>query len=452
MSKKLRELQSKKSAAAQEKTSLLQAASTILDKAATENRDLLDAEAAEFTRLKGASDAKSAEIERLQAMIDLEQEISAASAVAGSVVILSGNGSDIVVGEENSAKDPKLGFRNFGDYASSVFKAALPGNAPDPRLLPLRSAAVPTTYGNEGAGADGGFLVPPEFSKDIFMLSLDDEALLPMTDNVTVTGNSMAFPKDETTPWGTDGITVSWQAEAAAAPAAKPKFGESALKLKKLMALVPITDELLSDTNALTSYMPKKVASRMQWKINESILFGGGQGIPLGALASGAVLTQAKDSGQATGTLSALNLANMIARLPPGSFKNAVWIVNNDVLPALFTLSLGNYPIYLPVGGGVSSIKGSPYGTLLGRPVFVSQHASSFSSQGDVILVDLSYYQTITKEGGMETATSMHLYFDADATAFRTIFRLDGQPKIAAPISPAKGTNKLSPFVQLAAR
>lgn len=451
MSKKLRELQSKKSAAAQEKTSLLQAASTLLDKASLENRDLSEAEAAEFARLKGSADGKSAEIERLQAMIDLEQEISAASAAAGSVVILSGNGSDIAV-EDKAAKDPKLGFKNFGDYASAVFKAALPGHAPDPRLIPLRSAAAPTTYGGEGVGTDGGFLVPPEFSKDIFMLSLDDEALLPLTDNVIVTGNAMAFPKDETTPWGTDGITVSWQAEAAAAPAAKPKFSESALKLKKLMALVPITDELLSDTNALTSYMPKKVASRMQWKINESILFGGGQGIPLGALASGAVLTQAKDSGQTTGTLSALNLANMIARLPPGSFKNAVWIVNNDVLPALFTLSLGNYPIYLPVGGGVSSIKGSPYGTLLGRPVFVSQHANTFSSQGDVILVDLSYYQTITKEGGMETATSMHLYFDADATAFRTIFRMDGQPKIVAPIAPAKGANKLSPFVQLAAR
>ena len=174
MSKKLRELQSKKSAAAQEKTSLLQAASSILDKAATDNRDLSEAEAAEFARLKGESDAKSAEIERLQAMIDLEQEISAATAAAGSVVILSGNGSDIVV-EDNAAKDPKLGFKNFGDYASAVFKAALPGNAPDPRLLPLRSAAAPTTYGNEGAGADGGFLVPPEFSKDIFMLSLDDE-------------------------------------------------------------------------------------------------------------------------------------------------------------------------------------------------------------------------------------------------------------------------------------
>ncbi len=84
--------------------------------------------------------------------------------------------------------------------------------------------------------------------------------------------------------------------------------------------------------------------------------------------------------------------------------------------------------------------------------MIVSQHANTFSSLGDVLLVDLSYYQTITKAGGMQTATSMHLYFDADMTAFRTTFRMDGQSKIAAPITPAKGTATLSPFIQLAAR
>ena len=36
--------------------------------------------------------------------------------------------------------------------------------------------------------------------------------------------------------------------------------------------------------------------------------------------------------------------------------------------------------------------------------MFVSQHANTFSSQGDVLLVDLSYYQTITKTGGLQTA------------------------------------------------
>jgi hypothetical protein len=46
----------------------------------------------------------------------------------------------------------------------------------------------------------------------------------------------------------------------------------------------------------------------------------------------------------------------------------------------------------------------------------------------------------------------MHLYFDADLTAFRTTFRMDGQSKLASPISPAKGSASLSPFVQLGAR
>ena len=219
------------------------------------------------------------------------------------------------------------------------------------------------------------------------------------------------------------------------------------------MALVPTTDELLDDANALTSYLPAKVADSIRWKSNESILFGAGNGVPAGCLNSGAVITQAKTSGQSTATLTALNLANMISRLPPGSFQKSVWIVNNDVLPALFTLTLGNYPMYLPVGNPqAGAIQNSPYGTLLGRPVIVSQHANTFSSQGDVLLVDLSYYQTITKAGGMQTATSMHIYFDADLTAFRTTFRLDGQSKINSAISPAKGSNTLSPYVQLQAR
>jgi HK97 family phage major capsid protein len=54
-----------------------------------------------------------------------------------------------------------------------------------------------------------GFLVPPQFSQEIFKLSLGEDSLPPLTDNVEISGNSMAFPKDETTPWGTNG-TCGW--------------------------------------------------------------------------------------------------------------------------------------------------------------------------------------------------------------------------------------------------
>uniref|UniRef100_UPI002617A602 phage major capsid protein n=1 Tax=Ferrovum sp. TaxID=2609467 RepID=UPI002617A602 len=257
-------------------------------------------EAKAFEGYKTRIESLNAAIEREHTLIAEEAQLGIESALPSITVT------------ENVTSDPKGGFKNFGEYAYAVHQAGLPGLPVDVRLSMLRNAAAPGLYGSESAGADGGFLIPPQFAKDIFQLSPDDEAFLPLTDNIEVSGNSLVLPKDETTPWGTDGITVAWQGEGTAA-------------------------------------------------------------IP-------------KDSGQATNTLTPTNLANMIAALPSGSFKKAVWIVNNSVLPALFTRTLGNYPIYLPLGGGVAA----------------------FSSQGDVLLVDLTYYQTITKVGGLQCQGAMH--------------------------------------------
>ncbi len=441
MSKQLRELQARKA-------TLVKDARALTDIAAAEQRDMNEEEVAVFEALKARIEAATAAIDREAALISEEAHM------ASTAQLGQGAGATVITVSENIEADPRHGFKSVGEFLKTVRQAQNPGSSLDERLLvgSGRGAAVPASFGNEGSAQDGGFLVPPQFSQEIFQLSLGEDSLLPLTDNVEITGNTMAFPKDETTPWGSNGIRAYWQGEATPAVSTKPVLGLSTLRLKKLMALVPVTDELLDDTNALSTYLPDKIATSIRWKSNESILFGAGTGVPLGCMNAATTVTVAKESGQATQTLQAQNLAKMISRLPPGSFAKSVWIVNNDVLPALFTLTLGNYPIYLPMGLNVGGIQASPYGTLLGRPVFVSQHANTFSSAGDVLLADLSYYQTITKAGGMQTATSMHLYFDADLTAFRTTFRMDGQSKIAAPISPAKGSTTLSPFVQLGAR
>lgn len=426
----------------QRKAAALAAAKGLNATATAEKRDLTAEELTQF-------DAHMADAEALQANIERAERLEAAD--LGAEVP---DDARMTV-DENVAKDPKGGFNFVGEFMKAVHgahAAKINGSAVDKRLLIGAAAPGAGTYASEGSGGDGGFLIPPEFGKEIFQLSLGSNAFLEMTDKVTVEGNSMSFPRDESTPWGTNGVRAFWQGEAGSGTATKPNFGYEALRLKKLMALVPVSDEMLDDSSAMASYLPKKIGASIQWKSNEAILFGTGTGLPQGAMNSGAVITVAKDSGQAASTLSPLNLANMIARLPEGSFPNSIWIINNDVLPALFTLTLGGFPIYFPAGSGTGAIQGSPYGTLLGRPVIISQHANTFSSKGDVMLVDLSYYQTITKATAVQTATSMHLYFDADATAFRTTFRMDGQSKISKAIDPAKGTTQLSPFVQLAAR
>jgi HK97 family phage major capsid protein len=358
---------------------------------------------------------------------------------------------------ENVLSDPQRGFASFGEFANSVAGAAVfarrrTGTAMDSRLKLL--AAAPGTFGGEGSGADGGLLVPPGFSDQLRTLQIAEETqLLDLTSRMEIDGNSMLIPKDETTPWGTNGMRAYWQSEGLAGTQTKPVIGAMDMRLKKLIGLVPITNELAADSNALGPYLQSKIAASISWKLNESILYGSGVGQPLGAISSGATVVVAKDTGQATLTLSALNLANMIAALLPNSFKRSVWLISPSALPALSTLTLGNYPMYLPTGGGESAIAKSPYdGMLLGRPVIFTWHASAFSAAGDVLLVDLSYYQSIAKAGGIDFAQSAHLYFDADAMAFRATYRIDGAPLLTKPVAAPRGGSTLAPVVMLGAR
>ena len=428
---RLRQLKSKKTAAVEK----MRAITAVSD---AENRDLTESENSELDKLAN-------EIDQLNASIIVEEKILAEEKAIGASFDNKLSGRVI---KENIEDDPKRGFSSFGEFATAVQSNAINGGY-DNRLTVLGAAAG--TYGNESSGVDGGFLVPPQFATEIFELSLEEDSLLAETDIAYVEGNGLVLPKDETTPWGTDGIRAYWQSEASQALATKPKLGQVTFRLSKLFALVPITEELLDDSTALSSYLPSRLARSIRWKTDEALLNGLGNGMPMGALQSKSLVVVAKDSNQQPGTISLNNLTTMLARLPAGSFRNAFWMVCPDALPSIFGLTLGNYPIWLPTNEGAKS---NPYGMLLGRPIKVSQHSSAFSSQGDISLLDMTYMQTILKRGrdGITIDTSMHLYFDAGETAFRATFRVDSKPKLSSPISQQNSANKLSSFVVLGAR
>lgn len=356
----------------------------------------------------------------------------------------------------NVALDPRRGFRSSGEFFRAVKNAALVPSgmgSMDPRLAPQAAAPAAGSYANESSGTDGAFAIPPEFSSEIWRLSLEDGSLVPMTANTEISSNSMTFPKDETAPWSANGVQANWKGEASAATGSKPVFGIDMLRLKELITLVPVTNELLDDAPALGSYLLPLASDRIQWKTNEAILFGTGGAQPLGCLNAnaGALIVQAKETSQATGTVLQPNLSKMKSRMKAGELRRAVWIGNPDIIPQLEGMTVGQIPVFLSPQFGV---KGQFDGTLGGRPLILSEHAAGLGAQSDLSLLSLAGYRTITKAGGIDTATSMHLYFDANATAFRFIFRIDGAPIMQAPIpAPAgKGSQTRSHFVTLAAR
>lgn len=431
---------------------------SIQAQADADERELSPEETQKITDLFTLFDGTNKELERREKIAANKAAMAAvatpqalaqqpAPTATGGVVPVSG--SRIIVGDEGGGTH---GFRSFGEFATVVMAACAPGNASviDPRLL-IKNA--PTTFGNEGVGSDGGFSVPPDFRTEIKQKVMGENSLLGMTDQMKTTSNTMTFPKDETTPWQTSGgIQAYWDGEGDQLNQSKPSLQTETLKLNRLTCLVPVTEELLEDAPALDGYLRKKVPEKMDFKVTDAIINGTGVGMPTGLLKSAATIAVAKESGQAADTIVFNNIVKMWARMYGPSRMNAVWLMNQDIEPQLFTMSFegtsSSVPAYMPANG----LSDSPYGTLMGRPVIPSMACPTLGDKGDIVLADLSEYITLMKAQGIKADVSMHLYFDYAMTAFRFILRVTGQPWWSAAVEPKNGSNTLSPFVTLAER
>jgi HK97 family phage major capsid protein len=345
----------------------------------------------------------------------------------------------------------KWGWKSMGEFAAAVRVASNNAGGVDPRLL----ANAPSTYSSEGTGADGGFAVPPDFRQAIVEKIMGEESLLARTDQMTTTSNSITFPKDETAAWdSTGGIQAYWEGEGSQLTQSKISLGEESLRLNKLTALIPVTEELMDDAPSLDSYLRRKVPEKFDYKLQDAILNGTGVGKPLGIMNSNSLVTVAKEGSQTADTVQYANVVKMWARMYAPCRSRSVWFINQDVETSLLQMAFdpaataGMVPAYMPAGGASAS----PYGMLMGRPVIPIQAAQTLGNLGDIVLADMSQYMTVTKVGGVRQDVSIHLFFDYDMTAYRFIMRVGGKPWWGSAITPANSANTLSCFVTLAER
>lgn len=367
---------------------------------------------------------------------------SAASASAAAAAT-AGTGADI-------GKKPR-GFSSFGGFLQAVQRAETPGNPVDQRLF-----AVATGMGEE-VPSDGGFLVERQRETDIRDKMWTLGEVLKRTDNIPigVGSDGVKIPAvDETSRkdgsrWG--GIRAYWVDEGGTLTASKPKIKLLDLRLKKEAALLYVTDELLKDAVALESFATRRVPLELTFVAENALFRGTGAGMPLGILNAPAKIRITKEVGQGGNTIKWENIKKMWTRMFANSRGNAAWWVNQDVEEQLMSMvqvvGTGGIPVYLPANGAA----GSPFATLMGRPVIPVEYCSTLGTEGDIILADFSQYITIDK-GGVQTASSMHVRFLNDEMTFRFVFRIDGQPLWSSALTPFQGTNTQSPFITLETR
>lgn len=351
-----------------------------------------------------------------------------------------------------------FGYRNFGEFAQDVRDSAV-SKRPSQRFLKgfeLAEQAAATGLG-EAVGSDGGHLVPSDFAQKIYARMYDETSLLARTDIYTINGNRIEFPRlDETsrvTGSRAGGVQAYWADEADSVTATKPKYGKLVLSLNKLFARARSSDELIEDSPiALEQFLFKHFGDEINFLVNNSLINGTGAGQPQGILNADCTVSVSKESGQAAATVNATNILKMWSRMWARSRANAVWLINQDVEPQLYSMQIGtgvaNQVVYMPPGG----LSAAPFATLMGRPVLPVEYCSTLGTVGDIILADLSQHVSAVKSGGPKNAVSMHLHFDTDEMAFRTTYRLDSQPWWSSAITPFKGSNTQSPYITLATR
>ncbi len=390
---------------------------------------------------------------------DPEAEAKAAEAEAEMVKrIVSTVKSEIGETEEKSAPpitvhdrsedDPTGGWKSLSEFGAAVMNASI-GKGLDDRLAKASGMS-------EGISSDGGFLVPEEFASEVLRKASDGAVVYPRARQLSMSSNTLKIPyiaeASRVDGARSGGVRGYWLAEAAQKPPSAPAFGQVELNLSKLVVLMYATDELIQDTTALGGLLGELAADEISFKLDDAVINGTGAGQPLGVLNAPALVTVAKEVGQDKNTVVAENIMKMWAALHSRSRGNAVWFINQSIMPQLHSMGIavgtGGLPVYMPANG----LAGSANSTLYGAPVIDIEQCPALGTAGDIILADMSQYVFAQHSAGTEYQTSIHLKFNYDETAFRWVVRVDGQPWWATALTPYKGATPVSPFVTLATR
>ena len=303
----------------------------------------------------------------------------------------------------------------------------------------LRNWAV--RVAGEGTGSAGGYLVPPQYLQDQFVLSLQSAVAVanaPGVDEIPVTSNLAYVPRETVMP------AASGYAEAATVNPKDGTFGQQAITIYKVATLNRYSNELMADSSpAYDQYIGRSIARSVALKEDYYFLEGTGSsqilglGSYTGTTAAGATGSSWSKGG--TGTIGSDYALAMILAARTAGFEPNAWIMHPRTLDSLSRVkdSTGRYilassggvfgaPLAMPNVGALqtnSTYVPHPWKAMLfGIPVLLSSqipvNEATGSAQSHAYLADFNFLRILRRQS-IEIALSEQIYFTTDQTAVR---------------------------------
>jgi len=319
-------------------------------------------------------------------------------------------------------------FPSFSCFAASVMYAR---NGPVDRRLVV-AAAAPSTFGSEGVGSDGGFVVAPEFSKRIFSAARGEASIASRCTNVETSAFAIHYPADLSAPWAGN-PTPAWKHEGGQLTASKLNLASLAIPLRALRAYVPASEELISDVGPLfDDYFSRTFSAKATYLINDAIINGDGVVKPSGLVTAPGTVTVSKESAQ-SGTFTVTNARKMAAALYPQArvSGDAMWIMSPSALAGIEETGAG------PSGSRDYS---GPRPRLFGIEIWESDAAQPLGTAGDVVLFAPSTIIVASRVGDPSVAASIGLFWDSGQRAYRASWRMNALSTWSSTIAAPKGS------------
>lgn len=338
------------------------------------------------------------------------------------------------------------GFQTAGHFFEAVRNAAInPTGNYEPRL-----SYTPSNAQQNAVGADGGFLIPPDISREVWKKVFAENPLISRCALRTTTRDRVTDFVNPEEPWKPTGVVAQVVKERGKISASNLKFEELDTRLYKLAALMVMSNEQMNDTAEMESAAREAAPAAIMDLLERLILSGSGQGEPQGLFNSGGTVIVPKEIGQASSTYNYQNMIKQHNAIFSQCRQNMIWIHNQDLEPEFDLMSFpgDGSPVYLPNG----SANNPAIPLLKGHSAVPHHHTSIKGMEGDIIAADLSKYRLAMQTNGPTESFSAHLLFDTDESVFKWIFRVGGQPLMNSPVELPNSNQPRSAFAVVAER
>jgi HK97 family phage major capsid protein len=359
----------------------------VLNKATAEKRDLTADEQSTYDKMEKDLDAIIANIKRLDTIEAHERDLSQAST----------NPARPGIGGAAGKKD-KFAFLKDPQYVAAFDEYVRGG---------IQAATL-----NVGTNADGGYLVPTEYSTTLIELLNKQSAMRQLANKITTAS-------DRNIPLEADYGLADWLAEEGPFPESGATFDRKTLSAYKLGRIIKVSEELLQDAFFdIPAYVGR--AFQRSFGDAEEAAFVVGDGV---AKPRGVALDSVKGvDAAATNAVTGDELIDLFYSVKPGYRQNGSWLLSDALVKIIRKLKDGQGQYLWQPG-----LTGGQPDTLLTKKVFFSDSVAVPAATKKVAFFgDFSYYY-IADRAGIAMQRLNELFAANGQVGFRMFKRTDGK-------------------------